>query len=56
MADWDNGGADDGYNCGGPGPSTDSAALNEQNDLGGGAPGDFGGDDAGHAREDTCRK
>lgn len=52
MADWENEGANDGYNWGGPGPSTDSAALNEQNDFGG----DSRGDDAGPPRDDTCRK
>ncbi|PCG91900.1 Zinc finger, CCHC-type [Penicillium occitanis (nom. inval.)] len=59
MADWENEGANDGYNWGGPGPSTDSAALNEQNSLGDGSPRDFGGgfsgDDAGPPRDDTCR-
>lgn len=45
MADWQNEEANDGYNWVCPGPSTKSAALNEQND--------FDGDDAGPPRDDT---
>lgn len=56
MADWENEGANDGHNWGGPGPSTDSAALNEQNGFGGGSHGGFGGDEAEPPRDDTCRK
>lgn len=56
MADWENEGANDGYNWSGPGPSTDPAILKEQNDIGGDSRGDVGGDDAEHPRDDTCRK
>lgn len=51
MADWETeieGGANDGYDWGAPGPSKDFAPLKKQND--------FADDGADAHRDDTCRK